>query len=197
MSRLLAAAAIFLVGSAGPMRAQERSAARRSPVAGSMVYHALLYDHPYGDERSRSWGARFAGRLALRLHDQAYVGFAVGSWQDAWGECGAGSVCALGLERSAVASQLYVQVYPINAAPLFIRTGGGMGQTHTLLPAQSYIYAADHIRLLWSVGVGLDWPLGRQLHFTPSVDYHVMPAVPRASPELRSAVAIGLGLSLR
>ena len=194
--RLVIVAALLLV-CVRSAPAQD-AAARRAPIAGSMVYHLLVYGAPYGRDGSDSWGMRFAGRLAVRLHDQLYAGFAVGSWHDSWGfESDESAYTIRMLDRSAVASQLYLQAYPVEAWPLFLRLGGGMGQTSTLEPSGAFMRATDEVRLLWSAGVGVDLSIGRQLHITPSVDYHAMPNVSRASPELRSALAVGVGLTLR
>lgn len=195
--RLVLVAALLLA-CVRSVAAQDAAAPRRAPIAGSMVYHLLLYGAPYGQDDYDSWGMRFAGRLALRLHDQLYAGFAIGSWHDGQGSrIEESGYSMLTLDRSAVASQVYVQAYPVERWPLFLRLGGGMGQTWTLEPNGSFMRATDHVRALWSGGVGIDFSVGRQLHITPSVDYHVMPAVSRKSAELRSALAVGVGLTLR
>ena len=167
------------------------------PVAGSLIYHALLYNRVNGSS-TRGLGLRFAGRLAVRVADKTYLGFGGGSWARLTkGECGLSPDCdGYNAQSEAYVYQLYVQRY-LSGERVFLRGGAGLAETRTVLPVDRFVITVtSHWRGALSAGGGIDIPLARHVYLTPSLDYTVLPgAVPEAQ-ELGSALAVGVAITL-
>lgn len=179
-----------------PLPAQMRG--DQLPVAGTMIYHALIHNKVAGS-RSRGIGLRFAGRVALRVSARSYAGFGGGSWvRLIRGECGLPDCDGLvGAQSEAFVYQLYFQHY-ITENRLFLRGGAGLAETRTLVPENRILIAViDRWRGALSAGGGIDLHLARHVYLTPSLDFTVLPGADTGARELGSALAIGLGLTLR
>jgi hypothetical protein len=167
------------------------------PVAGSLIYHALLYNR-VAPSSSRGLGLRFAGRLSLKVAEQTYVGFGGGSWERvSIGNCDVADCDRLVTAQSeAFVYQLYVQHY-LSGKGLFIRGGAGWALTRTLLPENSFfITVVQRWRGVLSTGGGIDLPMVRHVYLTPSLDFTVLPGADASSRELSSALAFGLAITL-
>jgi hypothetical protein len=168
------------------------------PVTGSLVYHALLH-HVIDSAQARGVGLRFAGRIALRVGPDTYAGFTGGSWMSVT----VGALDAepqdtqyLGSQSEAFVYLLYAQHYI--SRRLFLRSGAGVAETRTLIPvSRGLISVTEHWRAGVSVGAGMDLPLGRYLYLTPSLDFTLLPGADTGAQELGSALALGLGITLR
>jgi hypothetical protein len=167
------------------------------PVAGSLIYHALLYNRVNGSS-TRGLGLRFAGRVSIRLAEQTYVGFGGGSWaRVSVGGCDLADCEGLVTAQSeAFVYQLYVQQY-LRGKRLFVRTAAGLAQTRTLVPeTRAWISVLQRWRGVLSAGGGIDLPLARHVYLTPSLDYTVLPGADGPARELSSALAVGLAITL-
>jgi hypothetical protein len=179
--------------------AQDALPERPLPVAGTLIYNVLIMSHP-PDSRGEDFGARFAGRLAIRAGSRTYVGVAVGSWaQASLGQCAAPVDCGTYADfwSEATVHQVFVQHAPLRRFPGWFRLGAGFANTSTLVPAGNVISVADRWRAAVSAGVGSDLRVVRHVFVTPSVDYTVLPAVERTQRELRHALALGVGVTIR
>lgn len=167
------------------------------PMAGSLIYHALLYNRVTGSS-TRGIGLRFAGRISIRLAHRTYAGFGGGSWaRISVGECDLPDCEGLVTAQSeAFVSQLYVQQY-LGGKRLFIRGGAGFAETRTLVPENSFfISVVRRWRGALSTGGGIDLPIARHVYLTPSLDLTVLPGVDASSRELKSALTAGLAITL-
>jgi hypothetical protein len=140
--------------------------------------------------------------VAVRILSHLYVGVSVGSWQT---EATAVGVSVDGLPRNdlrsaiatAVNGGLYAQDYPVHRTGLFVRGGLGFGQTRTYYPEDIiYIVVQDHTRMAISGGLGTDIPIRRHLAATLSADYSRLLGVANDTEELRSALLVGLGITI-
>lgn len=168
------------------------------PVTGSLVYHALLHNGVDSAE-SRGMGLRFAGRVALRVRRETYVGFTGGSWLSLT-LGGIGPLEAeteyLGSQSEAFVYLIYVQQYV--SRRLFVRGGAGLAETRTLFPTSPVLISVtERWRASTSLGGGVDLPLGRHVYLTPSVDFTLLPGADTDARELGSALALGLAITLR
>jgi hypothetical protein len=166
------------------------------PVSGTVTYNAILYDQADGTD-ARSTGFRFAGRIAARLTRGTYLGLGVGSWSRRTGaNCSVFPSCGdrLQAQSEAVVHQVYVQQYVRGRA--FARGGAGLAVTSTL-QSLGTIVVDDRWRAALSAGIGMDVPVGRFLYLTPSLDATLLPGTDRQAQELRSGIALGVGLTLR
>jgi hypothetical protein len=59
------------------------------------------------------------------------------------------------------------------------------------------ISVADRWRSAFSLGLGADLGVATHIYLTPSLDYTILSGVSESSRELRHAVALGLGLTIR
>jgi hypothetical protein len=167
------------------------------PVAGSLIYHALLYNRVNGSS-TRGLGLRFAGRVSIRLGEQTYVGFGGGSWaRVSVGGCDLSDCDGLVTAQSeAFVYQLYVQQY-LRGKRLFVRAAAGLAQTRTLVPeTRAWISVLQRWRGVLSAGGGIDLPLARHVYLTPSLDYTALPGADSSARELSSALAVGLAITL-
>jgi hypothetical protein len=167
------------------------------PVTGSLVYHALLHNGVDSAE-SRGVGLRFAGRIALRVRRETYVGFNGGSWVSLTvGDFGPEPQTEyLGSQSEAFVYLIYVQQYV--SQRLFLRGGAGLAETRTLIPeSRILISVTERWRASMSLGGGADLPLGRHVYLTPSVDFTLLPGADTDARELGSALALGLAITLR
>jgi hypothetical protein len=167
------------------------------PVAGTMTYHALIHNKVDGS-RSRGIGLRFAGRVALRVSATSYAGFGGGSWvRLTRGECGLPDCDGVvGAQSEAFVYQLYFQHYV--GRRLFLRGGAGVAETRTLVPANRILIAVtERWRGALSAGGGIDLHIAHHVYLTPSLDFTVLPGADTRARELGSALAVGLGLTLR
>lgn len=193
--------AVLACGGAAPLAGQALD--ERLPITATVLFNALAYDTPAGLESGALTTGRFAGRIGVPLSPALTVGFSVGSWQHADGfcitsdDCGWQAPAALTVNREAVLLQSYIQVPPRGGLPLFVRGGMGLGHTATFTPAGLHMVRRVNVYLSLAGGAGADLRLVRSLYLTPSIDYTVMPAVTEASNDLRGALAIGLGLTVK
>lgn len=178
-----------------PIRAQASS--DPLPVAGSLIYHALLYNRVNGSS-TRGLGLRFAGRLSIKVAEQTYVGFGGGSWaRVSVGSCDLPDCEGLVTAQSeAYVYHLYVQQY-LGGKRLFVRGGAGLAETRTLIPENSVLISVvRRWRGVLSAGGGVDLSLARHVYLTPSLDYTALPGADASSRELSSALALGLAITL-
>ena len=198
----LSGAASFLVVAlcaATVVRAQGQGEDRELPVAGTLTYNMLFLSHPPGQENG-GFGARFGGRFAIRAGPRTYVGVGVGSWAQAQlGECSAPVECGTFANywSEAIVYQAYAQHSPSPAFPGWARLGAGIANTSTLLPAGSVIDVLDRWRAALTGGVGADLRVGGHVFVTPSMDYTLLPGVGRGGEDLRHALALGFGVTIR
>jgi hypothetical protein len=179
--------------------AQSAVPERPLPVAGTLSYNALFMSHPSDWDRG-NFGARFAGRFAVRTGGRTYVGMAVGSWaQASLGRCSAPIDCGTYADywSEAIVYQIFGQHTPLAGFPGWVRLGAGFANTSTLAPAGTVITVADRWRAAVSAGAGSDVRVAEHVFVTPSVDYTVLPAVERDQLELRHALALGVGVTIR
>jgi hypothetical protein len=189
----------------GASSAQAQGTSAPLPITATLLFNALLYETPVGLEGGPLLTGRFAGRVGVRITPRSFAGFAVGSWQlgDAHcvrAGCDGGRESFVTVNREAVVLQLYGQVYPTRRLPLFVRAGAGIGHTYTLKPDGAfglYMVGRTNQYLVASLGGGLDLRLARHLYLTPSLDYTTMLGVEATSDDLRSALAMGVGLTVR
>jgi hypothetical protein len=185
---------------AGPQAmAQSPSPERALPVAGTLIYNLLLLSGP-PDSHAGGVGARFGGRLAVRVALRTYVGMGVGSWVQAQtGRCAAPVECGTFADywSEAIVYQVYAQHTPSMEFPAWVRLGAGIANTSTLAPGGGVIEVADRWRAAVSGGVGADLPVSGHLFVTPSIDYTTLRGVVGRSQELRHAFALGLGVTFR
>jgi hypothetical protein len=178
--------------------AQDANPERRLPVAGTLIYNVLFMSRPpnsHGDP-----GARFAGRFSIRAGSPTYVGVAIGSWaQASLGQCAVPIDCGTYANywSDAIVYQVFVQHAPLRKFTGWVRLGAGVANTSTLVPAGSLISVASRWRAAVSAGVGSDLRVMHHVFVTPSVDYTILPAVERTQMELRHALALGVGVTIR
>jgi hypothetical protein len=172
---------------------------RPLPVAGTLLYNLLFMSHPQ-DENGGGIGARFGGRFALRVRARTYVGLGVGSWLQAQtGECSLPFQCGTVADywSEAIAYQVYAQHTPAARFPGWLRFGVGIANTSTLVPGGGVISVSDRWRAIVSGGAGVDLRVGGHLFVTPSLDYTQLVGVERRGQELRHALALGFGMTIR
>jgi hypothetical protein len=178
--------------------AQDANPERPLPVAGTLIYNVLFMSHPPNSHGGL--GARFAGRFSIRAGSPTYVGVAVGSWaQASLGQCAAPIGCGTYANywSEAIVYQVFVQHSPWRRFPGWVRLGAGVANTSTLVPAGGVISVASRRRAAVAAGVGSDLRVMHHVFVTASVDYTVLPAVERTQMELRHALALGVGVTLR
>ena len=195
MRRLLATLFLWLALWAPAAQAQEL---QPLPVSGGMSWNVIF--HEAAPEGHRTLGAtRFSGRLAVRLSENAYLGFSVGSWARE------GRYIAPQIPVDVIASRseaalhsVYAQVYgrAFGLCP-FLRGGIGLARTETFLPAGGMIDRLAHWRGQLGVGTGLEVHLGGNMYLSPSVDFGAILGVDHEAGELRRALSVGIGLILR
>jgi hypothetical protein len=168
------------------------------PVTGSLIYHGLLHNIGY-DTEIFGVGLRFAGRMAVRIAPETFIGFGGGSWASLTrGACGLPD-CegVIGSQSEAYIYHLYVQHY-VSGRRLFVRGGAGLAQTRTLFPENRILIAVtNRWRGAVSAGGGIDFSIARHVYLTPSLDFTLLPGADTRATELGSALAVGLGITLR
>lgn len=187
---------VWLTILCAPTLNAQASSAERAPISGTLTYNHLVLPAP-PSSTAHPWTRRFAGRLAGPVARRSYVGLMVGSWVRLDDACSTHR-CDDGLLRAyaeAVNHQLYAQQYL--ARGWFVRAGSGVAKTTVLVPNGLVLDAYHRTRWSWSLGTGYDQPLRRLLWFTPSIDYAWLPALRPSSDEIRWALALGLGVTLR
>ena len=190
---------VFAAWASSQAMAQSPSPERALPVAGTLIYNLLFLSGP-PDSHGGGVGARFGGRLAVRVAPRTYVGMGVGSWAQAQtGRCAAPVDCGTFADywSEAIVYQVYAQHSPSTEFPAWVRLGAGIANTSTLAPAGSVIDVADRWRVAVTGGVGTDLPVSGHLFVTPSIDYTSLRGVAGRSQELRHAFALGLGVTFR
>lgn len=193
------AALVFVVWGSSPAMAQSPSSERPLPFAGTLIYNLLFLSRP-PDLHGGGFGARFGGRFAVRVGQRTYVGVGVGSWAQApTGRCAAPVECGTFVDywSEAIVHQVYAQYRVSSRLPGWARLGAGVARTSTLVPGGGVIALADRWRAVVTAGVGADWRLRSHLFLTPSIDYTVLPGVERSGHELRHALALGIGVTIR
>lgn len=191
--------AVLLAGCTAGAAAQQRAELRDLPVAGTLLYNYLWLSRP-ADVDHGGHGARFAGRFGVRAAPRTYVGVGVGSWAQAQtGGCPLPNACGEFADywSEAVVYQLYLQHRPHPAFPAWGRAALGIANTYTLLPGGGLISVADRWRTAFSAGIGADMGLAPHIYITPSFDYTLLAGVGESSRELRHAMALGVGLTIR
>jgi hypothetical protein len=166
------------------------------PVTGSLIYHGLF--HNIGGKMI-GIGLRFAGRIAVRVRPETFVGFGGGSWASLTrGDCGLPECDGyLGSQSEAYIYHLYIQHY-VSASRVFVRGGAGLAQTRTLFPENRVLIAVtDRWRGAVSAGGGIDVRLASHVYLTPSLDFTVLPGADTGGQELGSALAVGVAITLR
>lgn len=174
----------------------QSAAPERAPISGTLTYNYLVLPSP-PSSTAHPWARRFAGRLALPVARATYIGLAVGSWVRLDDVCTARRCDDRQLRTyaEAVNQQLYVQHDVVRG--LFLRAGTGFATTTVLVPDGLVLNSYVRTRWSWSVGTGYDQPLRKLLWFTPSIDYAWLPTLRTSSDEIRWALAVGLGLTVR
>jgi hypothetical protein len=153
---------------------------------------------------SKAFGARFNGRIALRVGPGTFVGLNAGSWMYFPGAGQYDNVFGeeAGAVVSAVIASPYVQWYPRHfGALLFVRGGLGYASVVSYYPAQVSQSPAPLVEThshhaSASAGVGVDIPLHRHLALTISADYTAVLGTATGF-EPTSATTVGLGLTVR
>jgi hypothetical protein len=165
--------------------------------SGTLIYNLLFINSP--PETSGGVGARFAGRLAFRAARSTYVGVAVGSWSRATRAACSSLGCGAAVENwsEAVIYQVYAQQGLRQQVPVWARAGVGLGNTSTLEPGAGVIRLDERWRTAVTVGAGVDIRLKGHFYSTLSADFTLLPEVDSRSQELRHAVSIGLGFTIR
>ena len=165
--------------------------------SGTLIYNLLFINSP--PETSGGIGARFAGRLAVRAARSTYIGVGVGSWSRATRATCSSVGCGNAVENwsEAVIYQAYVQHGLVQQVPIWIRAGVGLGNTSTLEPDFGVIGLDEHWRTALTAGAGADIRLSGHFYSTLSADFTLLPGVERQSQELRHAVSLGLGFTIR
>ena len=101
---------------------------------------------------------------------------------------------------TAVVGSIYVQWYPISSTPLFVRAGGGIGQTRTYLPGEAHgiptMQVARSTRAAPTFGAGFDVGIGSHLAITGSLDLTYLLGH-AGGRQLKSGVATSIGLTVR
>jgi hypothetical protein len=72
-----------------------------------------------------------------------------------------------------------------------------MARTSVLLPSGGVINLTEKWRPAATVGLGMDCRLDGHLYLTPSIDYTAVLGTDSDTPELRHALAVGIGLTIR
>jgi hypothetical protein len=179
--------------------AQTAPADQPLQISGTLIYNLLLVNAPPETSRRRV-GARFAGRLAVRVAERTYLGVGVGSWSRATrAACTALGSCGEAVENwsEAIVYQAYAQHRPSPRWPVWVRAGLGGGNTSTLEPGGGVILFDEHWRVALSAGGGVDIRMTRHFFSTLSADFTILPQVDRKTQELRHAVSLGLGFTIR
>jgi hypothetical protein len=179
--------------------AQSTHPERPLPVTGTLLYNLLFLSHP-PDIGGDAFGARFAGRVAIWVAPRTYFGVGVGSWAQALTErCTPPVNCGTFADywSEAIVYQFYAQHAPATRFPGWLRLGAGLANTTTLAPAGRLIRLDQRWRVAVTGGAGADVRVAGHLLLTTSIDYTVLPGVERGSRELRHALALGLGLTIR
>lgn len=164
---------------------------------GSLTYNLLDFDTRDGHS-ANPMALRFVGRVAVRLTRATYVGFAVGSWVRVYEGCVTFGGCSRDYydEYSEVVNHsLFVQRYA--GSRWFLRAGAGVALTEVLRPVGDAIESTRHARRSLTAGTGYDVPFFRRMLLTPSIDYTVLPSTPHGGGEIHSALAYGIGITLR
>jgi hypothetical protein len=207
-SKLRAAAnTCFLIIAATPLllciTLVSSAAAQGGPVenplmfSGTLIYNLLFINSP--PETSGGVGARFAGRLAFRAARSTYVGVGVGSWSRATRATCSSVGCGAAVESwsEAVIYQVYAQRGLLQRVPIWVRAGVGVGNTSTLEPGAGVIRLDERWRTAVSLGAGADIRLRGHFYSTVSADFTLLPRVDSQAQELRHAVSLGLGFTIR
>jgi hypothetical protein len=124
----------------------------------------------------------------------------VGSWAQAQtGRCAAPVECGTFADywSEAIVYQVYAQHTVSVWFPGWVRLGTGIANTSTLVPDGGVIDVSDRWRAAVSGGVGADVRIDSHLFVTPSIDYTVLAGVERRGQELRHALALGVGVTIR
>jgi len=177
-------------------------AAQSSPaplaVGGTLGYNLLRFNRTAYAE-GRAWSGRFAGRLAITVRRDLALGFGVGSWaRETAAPCLATGECPQGLSDlgQAIITQAYAQYYPAARAG-FVRGGIGLANTRTLLPDDEQMRRISRWRAALTCGGGADLRIANRLYLTPSLDYTVILGTHGETPELHSALGLGVGITVR
>ena len=180
------------------------------PVAGTMNFNAVYSRTP---ARLNGWhsptrfmGTRFGGRLSIPVASDLYVGLAVNSWEAddvSWLVCVTGGDCErwLVFRGEVFATALSAQKY---LGPVFLRVGAGPVRSDRYRPSDSLdvhrttlVRAYSDWRTGVTVGSGFDLAVATNIYVSPSIDAYYLPWVPSAARELRWAVLVGAGLTIR
>jgi hypothetical protein len=124
----------------------------------------------------------------------------VGSWVQAQtSRCAPPADCGAFADywSEAIVYQIYLQHSPVALVPAWLRLGTGLANTSTLVPGRGVIGVSDRWRAALTGGIGADVRVSNHLFVTPSLDYTVLPAVDRRGRELRRALALGIGATIR
>jgi hypothetical protein len=153
---------------------------------------------------SKAFGARFNGRIGLRVGRGIFVGLSAGSWMYVPAASSYDNDFGLtaGAVVSAVIASPYAQWYPRRMRDLlFVRVGFGYAGIASYLPRQVMQSPAPLVEThshhaTASAGIGVDLPLHRHLALTISADYTSVFGTATGF-EPTSATTVGVGLTVR
>lgn len=194
---LLAAFAGASLLSATRVEAQSADLPAQGTAAVTFLFHGTGADGLGGP----AYG-RWSGRVGLRVVEGLYIGVGGGSWEVPIVVLTGGpngphvAEDSLSNLAAAVTYGAYGQLYPAHSLGLFMRGGLGLANTSTYYPFGNVIYKQSATRFSLTAGVGWDIRVKRPFYITPAVDYTRLTGVP-AGPELSSALALSLGLTIR
>ena len=180
------------------------------PVGGTIsfnLFRAGLPQRADGWQPSAYIGNRFGGRLAVPVGGGFALGLSVTSWEAddvSATACAGRRACEhwLVFRGEAFATVAFAQRH--FGRRLFLRAGAGPVRSdsyRTDEPGDTFatglIRAERRERFGLTLGAGVDVAVAEHIFVTPSVDAYRLVAVGDTDRELKSAVVVGVGLTIR